>query len=112
MTEDRSLGPRSSLRPEWGSVFVMVEATLTVHHPLGLHARPAALFVQTAARFKSAVRVANMTRGSRPVDAKSILSVLTLGVSQGHEIRVTAEGEDAHEAVEAITDLVESNFGE
>lgn len=90
----------------------MAETTLIVRHPVGLHARPAALFVQTAARFKAAVRVANITRGTKPVDAKSILSVLTLGVSQGHEIHVRAEGEDAEAAVQAITDLVESNFGE
>jgi phosphotransferase system HPr (HPr) family protein len=88
------------------------EATLIVHHPLGLHARPAALFVQTAARFKAAVRVTNRTRGTKPVDAKSILSVLTLGVSQGHEIQIAAEGDDADAALAAITDLVESNFGE
>lgn len=90
----------------------MVEVTLIVRHPVGLHARPAALFVQTAARFKAAIRVANATRGTKPVDAKSILSVLTLGVSQGHEIHVKAEGEDARAAIQAITDLVESNFGE
>lgn len=90
----------------------MVEATLTIRHPAGLHARPAALFVQTAARFKATVKVTNLTRGTKPVDAKSILSVLTLGVSQGHEIHVTADGADADTAVQTITELVESNFGE
>jgi len=90
----------------------VAEATLTIHHPAGLHARPAALFVQTAARFKATVRVTNLTRGTKPVDAKSILSVLTLGVSQGHQIRVTADGADADTAIQTITGLVESNFGE
>jgi phosphotransferase system HPr (HPr) family protein len=88
------------------------EASLIVQHPVGLHARPAALFVQTAARFKAAVRVANRTRGTKLVDAKSILGVLTLGVSQGHEIQITADGDDAEAAVAAMAELVESNFGE
>lgn len=90
----------------------MAEVILTIRHPAGLHARPAALFVQTAARFKAAVRVTNLTRGTKPVDAKSILSVLTLGVSQGHQIHVTADGADADMAIQTITELVESNFGE
>lgn len=86
--------------------------TLVVTHPVGLHARPAAKFVQTAARFPCAIRVANLTTGSSFVDAKSILKVLTLGVQQGHRIRVEAEGEAAITALEALRDLVESCFGE
>ncbi|MDW8318197.1 MAG: HPr family phosphocarrier protein [Anaerolineae bacterium] len=86
--------------------------TLTVTHPVGLHARPAAKFVQTAARFSCSVRVANLTTGSPAVDAKSILRVLTLGVQQGHRIRVEAEGEGAEEALDALRALVESRFGE
>lgn len=85
---------------------------LVVTHPVGLHARPAAKFVQTAARFPCAIRVANVTTGSPFVDAKSILKVLTLGVQQGHRIRVEAEGEAAMAALKALRELVESDFGE
>jgi phosphotransferase system HPr (HPr) family protein len=90
----------------------MVETRIVVRHRVGLHARPAAVFVQTARRFNADMRVKNMTAGGEAVDAKSILGVLTLGVLQGHEIHITAEGEDAAQAVEGMRALVESNFGE
>ena len=86
----------------------MPEITLTVHHEVGLHARPAALFVQTAKQFGSAIKV---THGEREANAKSILSVLTLGVDQGAVITLHAEGEDADQALEALEVLVEDNFG-
>lgn len=85
---------------------------LTVNHPVGLHARPAARFVQAASAYKSRITVANATKSSDPVDAKSILMVLTLGVHQGYEIVIRAEGEDENEAIEALKALVEDNFGE
>jgi phosphocarrier protein HPr len=77
---------------------------------VGLHARPAALFVQTAARFKD-TRVEVVKNGTAR-DAKSILSVLTLGVGQGTEITVRAEGPQAEAAVAALADLVERDFDE
>ena len=69
----------------------MQEVTLTIRNKVGLHARPAALFVQTANRFKSKVVAA---REGREVNAKSILSVLSLGADQGAVVMVSAEGED------------------
>jgi phosphocarrier protein HPr len=86
----------------------MPEITLTVHHEVGLHARPAAMFVRTAKQFGSAIKV---THGERKANAKSILSVLTLGVDQGAVITLYAEGEDADQALEALEALVEDNFG-
>ena len=86
----------------------MPEITLTVHHEVGLHARPAAVFVRTAKQFCSAIRV---THGEREANAKSILSVLTLGVDQGAVITLYAEGEDADQALAALEALVEDNFG-
>ena len=86
----------------------MPEITLTVHHEVGLHARPAATFVRTAKQFNSAIRV---THGEREANAKSILSVLTLGVDQGAVITLCAEGEDAGQALAALEALVEDNFG-
>ena len=91
-----------------------VEATaerrLTITNKVGLHARPAALFVQTAARFKD-TRV-EVVKGGMVRDAKSILGVLTLGVSQGTTITVRAEGPQADAAVAALTDLVSRDFDE
>jgi phosphotransferase system HPr (HPr) family protein len=83
-----------------------------IENEVGLHARPAALFVQTAAKYKSKIKVRNATRGSPFMDAKSILSVLGLGVAKGHEIEVTAEGEDEQAALETIARLIESDFAE
>lgn len=85
---------------------------LTIDHPSGLHARPASSFVQTAARFQSDLQVKNFVSGKGPVNAKSILSVLSLGVGSGGEIELTANGSDEVQAVQAIKELVSSNFGE
>ena len=90
----------------------MIETILTVKHKLGLHARPAALFVQRASRFASQISVANVTRPSKTVDAKSILGVLTIGVAQNHTITLTADGPDAEAAINGLTELIENNFGE
>lgn len=90
----------------------MIEARLVVTHKVGLHARPAALFVQTANKFSSRIRVSNLTAAGQAVDAKSIIGVLTLGVQQNHKILVQAEGADEQEAVRSLTELVRSNFGE
>jgi phosphocarrier protein HPr len=87
----------------------MPSITLTIDHEAGLHARPAALFVQTAGQFASDITV---THGERSANAKSILTVLTLGAKQGSEVTITAEGDDAQEALDALKELVESNFGE
>lgn len=85
---------------------------ITVDHPAGLHARPAALFVQTANKYSSGITVQNTTKESPVTNAKSILSVLTLGVMQGHEIEIIADGEDSQEAIAALEDLIKDNFGE
>ena len=91
----------------------MAEATVELHNASGLHARPAATFVKAAAGFKSDIRVANLTRDeSKTAAGKSILAVLSLGVVKGHTIRITAEGEDADDAVNALVDLVKSGIGE
>lgn len=90
----------------------MPAVTLTVNHPAGLHARPAAAFVKTAAAFPCRITVRNVHDDTPPVNAKSILSVLTLGVHQGYEIEVESQGEQAQEALDAIVNLIESNFGE
>jgi phosphocarrier protein HPr len=90
----------------------MTEAKVVVTHKVGLHARPASLFVQTAKKFSSTIKVRNVSTGGSPVDAKSIISVLTLGIMKDHTIHIAAEGSDEEEAVTSLNSLVISNFGE
>jgi phosphotransferase system HPr (HPr) family protein len=90
----------------------MAEATVQVRHKVGLHARPAAQFVQTASKFASKIKVKNVTTDGKFVDAKSIIMVLTLGVMKDHQVVIQTEGSDADAALEALKSLIESNFGE
>jgi len=88
----------------------MRQLRLTVVGAVGLHARPAAVFVNEAAKFASKIQVRNATTNSAWVDAKSILSVLTLGVEQNHEIEITAEGPDEAQAAAALEQLITTDF--
>ena len=90
----------------------MQSNSFIIHNEVGLHARPAALFVQTAAKFKAKIKVRNATRGTPFMDAKSILSAMGLGIAKEHEIEITAEGEDEQAALETIARLIESDFAE
>lgn len=90
----------------------MAEATIQVRHKVGLHARPAAMFVQTAAKFSSKISVKNLTANGNFVDAKSIIMVLTLGVMKDHEVVIQTDGTDADAALAALKSLIEGNFGE
>jgi len=87
----------------------MIEMILKVMNPTGLHARPAAQFVQKAASFSSKVKISG---NNKVADAKSILSVMSMGLVYGTAITIAAEGEDEKECIEALTALVKSNFGE
>ncbi len=87
----------------------MTEATVTIENKTGIHARPASVFVQTAAKFKSKVQI--KAKG-KAVDAKSILMIMSMGLVKGTEITIAAEGEDEAAAVQALKDLVVSKFGE
>jgi len=88
----------------------MQKLTLTVINEVGLHARPAALFVEAAGKYAADIQVRNLTSDSDWVDAKSILSVLTLGVEQDHQIELSIEGDDEAQAAEALRKLIEANF--
>lgn len=90
----------------------MQSSSFVIQNEVGLHARPAALFVQTAAKFNSTIKVKNMTRNTPFVNAKSILSVLGLAVSQSHQIEIIVEGEDEQAALAAMTRLIDSDFAE
>jgi len=80
-----------------------------VRNPQGLHARPADMLVRLANQFQSDVSIG---KAGKQVDCKSILSVLTLGATQGTELSVSAEGEDAQRAVQSICDLIQGGFDE
>ena len=86
-----------------------MEKTTKLLNKSGLHARPAALFIKTAADFKSDIEI--IYNGER-LNAKSIMNILSLALPMGAEITISALGEDAKEAVEALVNLVESKFGE
>lgn len=85
---------------------------LVVTNPSGLHARPATLFTETAARFSARITIENLDRAKGPVDAKSILMLLTAGVSRDQRVRLAADGPDEEEALAALAALVESGLGE
>ena len=88
----------------------MKQLRVNVTNAVGLHARPAAVFVSEAGRFASQVRVRNVSRNTPWVDAKSILSVLTLGVEPQHEIEIMADGPDDTQAAETLQQLIASDF--
>jgi phosphotransferase system HPr (HPr) family protein len=91
----------------------MADVVLQVRNPSGLHARPAALFVKAAGAFSADVRVTNLTRNpDKSAVARSLLGVMALGISSGHEIRISADGDDAEAAIDTLRDLVESGLGE
>jgi len=90
----------------------MPNVEVAVKHKVGLHARPASLFVRQAGKFPCDIFVSNVSSNGKRVNAKSILGVLTLGVQQGHVIRIEAEGEQAEAALQALVKLISDNFGE
>jgi phosphocarrier protein len=87
----------------------MVTATLTILNSTGFHARPAGLFVETASRFRSVIKVLN---GKQAADGKSVLGLMLLGAAPGAEITIEARGEDEAEALEALAELIAGRFGE
>ncbi len=87
----------------------MVERKIQVINKLGLHARPAAMLVQKASKFKSEIK---LQKEDIEINAKSILSVMMLAAEVGSFVIIKAEGEDEEQAVEAIAGLFEEKFGE
>ena len=81
-------------------------------NPEGLHARPAAMLVQAVGGYDALVDVTNLTTGSGPVAARSLIGLLSLGAKQGHRIRLDGRGPDAATAVAAVRGLLVDGFGE
>jgi phosphotransferase system HPr (HPr) family protein len=88
---------------------IMFEKIVTIKNQLGLHARPAALLVRTAERFKSNVF---LIRDDLEVNAKSIMGVMMLAAEMGSQFTIKAEGEDEKRAVEAVVSVIEDKFYE
>lgn len=88
---------------------VLVEKKIQVVNKLGLHARPAAMLVQKASKFKSDIK---LQKEDIEANAKSILSVMMLAAEVESFVIIKAEGEDEEQAVEAIAKLFEERFGE
>ena len=87
----------------------MVTGTFTILNSSGFHARPAGLFVETASRFRSVIKVVSW---KQTANGKSILSLMLLGAMPGAEITIEALGEDEAEALNALAELVTGRFGE
>ncbi len=80
---------------------------VVVQNQVGLHARPATFFIQKANEFKAGIWV---EKDSRRVNAKSLLGVLSLGITKGASITIIADGADEEEAVTSLTELISTNF--
>lgn len=87
----------------------MYTKEVVLNNQVGLHARPATFFIQKANEFKSSIWI---EKDERRVNAKSLLGVLSLGITRGTAINVIADGLDEKEAVDALVGLVEKDFAE
>lgn len=85
----------------------MYSKEVVIKNQVGLHARPATYFIQKANEFKDEIKV---SKDEREVNAKSLLGVLSLGITRGSSIKLTANGETEKEAVDALVELVETGF--
>ena len=87
----------------------MVKKEVTITNNIGLHARPATFFIQKANTFKSSVWI---EKEERKVNAKSLLGVLSLGITQGVTIAIAADGSDEEAAVNGLVDLIQNGLNE
>jgi len=86
-----------------------VRGSFRIINKLGMHARAAAVFVQTASRFTAEILV---SKGGAEVNGKSIMGILQLATLQGETIEIIARGQDGPEALDALERLIQDRFGE
>lgn len=91
---------------------MLVSRDIIVSNKLGLHARPAMQFVDVANGFASAITVRKGGEEPYDADGKSVMQMIILAATEGTPLRIEAEGDDAHEAVEKLVELFEDKFGE
>ncbi|WP_104402703.1 fused PTS fructose transporter subunit IIA/HPr protein [Vibrio penaeicida] len=89
-----------------------LEAVFKIRNEHGLHARPGAMLVAEAKKFESTIKVENLNSEGKPANAKSLMKVIALGVKRGNELKFTASGSDAQQALDAIGVAIESGLGE
>jgi phosphocarrier protein HPr len=87
----------------------MVEKIVTVKNKLGIHARPAAILVRTAAKFNCSIM---LVKNGIEINGKSIMSVMSLAAEPGSQITIRTDGENEKEALETILELFENKFEE
>ncbi len=86
-----------------------LQKTLTIQNEKGLHVRAATVLAQTASRFASSV---TLEHGGEKANGKSVMNLLLLTAAKGTQVHVTVSGDDAQAAMEAVTQVIESGFGE
>ncbi len=87
----------------------MTSRNVTIKNNVGLHARPATFFIQKANSYQSSIWV---EKEDRRVNAKSLLGVLSLGITKGMTITLIADGSDEKDALEGLAELIDTGFGE
>lgn len=90
----------------------MYAKTTKVINKTGLHARPASEFVGEAKKYSSKITIKRLDEDDDEANAKSIVYLLSLGIGQGTEIQIAAQGDDEQQAVDSLVSLIESGFGE
>ena len=89
-----------------------MDRQVTIQNKLGLHARPAMQFVDVANQFTSSVLVKKGGEEPAEADGKSVMQMIILAATEGTPLRIEADGDDAHDAVEKLAQLFEDKFGE
>lgn len=85
----------------------MIKITVTMNAASGLHARPANMFTKTASQFKSTITV---EKDDKQADGKRLLAIMALGVKQGDQMTIIAEGEDEQEAIKVLEKMLADDF--
>jgi len=88
------------------------QQVFTIKNPHGLHARPGAMLVHVAKKFKSKIQITNLSGSGKTENAKSLMKVMTQGVQFGHQLQFTAQGDDAEQALAAIGQAINEGLGE
>ena len=90
----------------------MIKKNLKVNNKLGLHARPATALVRLAQKFRSSITLYKVNNEEKKADCKSVISILLLGANKGTELVLCGIGDDAHNAIEEISNFFNRNFDE
>lgn len=90
----------------------MYKKKIMIINPTGLHARPATEFVTEAKKYSSTISIRHIEEDGEFVNGKSVIMLLSLGLGQGEEIEIAAEGMDEKQAVDSLVRLIQGGFGE